>query len=131
MSEPINLFNYRAGELERFLKIRSKFVILLDKYDQGDTMLSRSKILGGLFDTVFYIGLCNLRNHLPSIKEIYLDIGESRNIVLRHLKLLTEMKVVESTTDGSDSRVRRISLSDEFRNEFKTFVDDWIVFRDK
>jgi DNA-binding MarR family transcriptional regulator len=130
MKKTESSFIYRTGELERFLQVRSKFVRLLEKYDQDNSILSRSKILGSMFDTVFYIGLCNLRQYSPSIKEIYLDIGESRNMVLRQLKLLSELKVVESTADSSDSRVRRVSLTSDFRSDFRSFIDNWIVLRE-
>jgi hypothetical protein len=126
--ENINL-HYREGELENLLNVRNGFVDLIEKYSIELGLLNRSRMLGSIFDTVFFIGICNLREHMPSVKEVYLNIGESRNRSLRNLELLEEMKVVLRVHDTNDSRVKRISLTDTFRSDFDVFVEKWIDSR--
>ena len=111
MTDPIITIQYRGGEIENLLRVRDKFVELLEKYSQGSNSLPRSKMLGPVFDTIFHIGICNMREHLPSMKEIYLDVGESRNASLRHLSLLEELKIIERVSSAEDSRVRQVKLT--------------------
>ena len=120
---------YREGELENLLRVRDRFVDLIEQYSVGSIALSRSKMLGTIFDTDFFIGICNLREHMPSVKEVYLNIGESRNRSLRNLELLEEMKIVSRVHDTDDSRVKRIRLTDKFRDDFEVFVEQWVDSR--
>ena len=124
-----NKFKYRDGELENLLRVRERFVALVSKYAEANKELDRSKLLGTIFDTVFFIGICNLREHMPSMKEVYLNTGESRNRSLRNLELLEEINVIERVTDSKDTRVKRIRLSNDFRNDFDSFVENWIDSR--
>ncbi len=86
-------------------------------------------MLGTMFDTVFFIGISNLRNHMPSVKEIYLNVGEPRNKSLRNLELLEEMKIVSRLHDANDSRVKRLKLTDSFKEDFEDFVAQWVDSR--
>ena len=121
--------NYREGELENLLKVRDRFVDLLGQYSIESTTLSRSKMLGTIFDTVFFIGISNLREHMPSVKEVYLNVGEARNKSLRNLELLEDMKIVTRIHDSNDSRVKRVKLTDKFRIDFEIFVTQWVDSR--
>lgn len=121
--------NYREGELENLLRVRDRFVDLIGQYSTESSRLSKSKMLGTFFDTVFFIGICNLRDHMPSVKEVYLNVGEPRNKSLRNLELLEEMKIVSRVTDEKDSRVKRVRLTDIFRNDFEVFVTQWVDSR--
>lgn len=129
MPEAVMELQYREGELEKLLRVRDRFVDLIEQYSVGSIALSRSKMLGTIFDTVFFIGICNLREHMPSVKEVYLNIGESRNRSLRNLELLEEMKIVSRVHDTDDSRVKRIRLTDKFRDDFEVFVEQWVDSR--
>ncbi len=129
MQEAVMELQYREGELENLLRVRDSFVNLIEQYSVESTVLSRSKMLGTMFDTVFFIGICNLREHMPSVKEVYLNIGESRNKSLRNLELLEEMKIVTRVHDSNDSRVKRIRLTDTFRTDFEIFVEQWVDSR--
>ena len=129
MPEAVMELQYREGELENLLRVRDRFVDLIEQYSVGSIALSRSKMLGTIFDTVFFIGICNLREHMPSVKEVYLNIGESRNRSLRNLELLEEMKIVSRVHDTDDSRVKRIRLTDKFREDFEVFVEQWVDSR--
>ncbi|MEM7027361.1 MAG: hypothetical protein AAF410_03935 [Pseudomonadota bacterium] len=122
-------FKYRDGELENLLRVRERFVALVGKYAEANKELDRSKLLGTIFDTVFFVGICNLREHMPSMKEVYLNTNESRNRSLRNLELLEQINVVVRVTDKRDTRVKRIKLSDEFRSDFDSFVENWIDSR--
>ena len=124
-----NKFKYRDGELENLLRVRERFVALVSKYAEANKELDRSKLLGTIFDTVFFVGICNLREHMPSMKEVYLNTGESRNRSLRNLELLEEINVIDRVTDSKDTRVKRIRLSNDFRNDFDSFVENWIDSR--
>lgn len=126
--EVINL-QYREGELENLLKVRNGFVDLIEQYSVASAILNRSKMLGSIFDTVFFIGICNLRDHMPSVKEVYLNVGESRNRSLRNLELLEEMNVILRVHDTKDSRVKRLRLTDAFRRDFEIFVEHWVDSR--
>jgi hypothetical protein len=121
--------NYREGELENLLRVRDLFVDLIGQYSTTSTKLSKSKMLGTMFDTVFFIGISNFRNHMPSVKEVYLNVGEPRNKSLRNLELLEEMQVIERVHDLEDSRVKRIKLTDKFRDDFRIFVTQWVDSR--
>ncbi len=125
----IKPFKYREGELEALLSVRDRFVSMIEIYAVDEAELDRSKLLGTIFDTVFFIGISNLRDHMPSMKEVYLNTNESRNRSLRHLELLEKMKVVERVTDGKDSRVKRITLTDAFKKDFQEFIEQWIDSR--
>ncbi len=129
MPEEIINLQYREGELENLLKVRNGFVDLIEKYSVESGVLNRSKMLGSIFDTVFFIGICNLREHKPSVKEVYLNVGESRNRSLRNLELLEEMKVVTRIHDTNDSRVKRLSLTDTFKSDFEIFLEQWVDSR--
>ena len=120
---------YREGELEKLLSVRNNFVDLIDQYSEKPNNLNRNKLLGSIFDTVFFIGICNLRKHMPSVKELYLNVGDSRNKSLRNLELLEEMGIVKRESDKNDSRVKRIRLTDNFRSDFERFVEQWIDSR--
>lgn len=102
---------------------------MLGKYSQDQVELDRSKLLGTIFDTVFFVGICNLRDNMPSMKEVYLNTNESRNRSLRCLELLEQMNVVVRVTDSIDTRVKRISLSDEFKEDFELFIEQWVDSR--
>ncbi len=128
-SKTVMELNYREGELENLLNVRDRFVDLIEQYSTDSTKLSKSKMLGTFFDTVFFIGICNLRNHMPSVKEVYLNVGEPRNKSLRNLELLEEMKIVARVTDAKDSRVKRVKLTDTFKNDFVNFVTQWVDSR--
>ena len=121
--------NYREGELENLLKVRDRFVDLIEQYSVESITLNRSKMLGTMFDTVFFIGISNLREHLPSVKEIYLNVGEPRNKSLRNLELLEEMKIVLRLHDVDDSRVKRVKLTEKFREDFEDFITQWVDSR--
>jgi hypothetical protein len=121
--------NYREGELENLLRVRDRFVDLLEQYSTQSTTLSKNKMLGTIFDTVFFIGISNLRNKMPSVKEVYLNVGEPRNKSLRNLELLEEMKVITRLHDEKDSRVKRVMLTDAFKEDFKVFVTQWVDSR--
>jgi len=121
--------NYREGELENLLRVRDRFVDLLVKYSNKSTTLSKSKMLGTIFDTVFFIGISNLRDHMPSVKEVYLNVGEPRNKSLRNLELLEEMKILSRIQDTNDSRVKRVKLTDTFKEDFEIFVTQWVDSR--
>ncbi|GEM_PF-2843380 len=121
--------NYREGELENLLRVRDRFVDLIERYSIESMTLSRSKMLGTMFDTVFFIGISNLREHMPSVKEIYLNVGEPRNKSLRNLELLEEMKIVSRIHDANDSRVKRLKLTDKFKKDFEDFVVQWVDSR--
>lgn len=129
MTTTLNRITYREGELENLLKVRDRFVEMLGKYSKGQVELDRSKLLGTIFDTVFFVGICNLRDKMPSMKEVYLNTNESRNRSLRCLELLEQMNVVIRVTDQTDTRVKRISLSDIFKDDFKLFVEQWVDSR--
>lgn len=120
---------YREGELENLLQVRDRFVDLIVQYSVESTSLSRSKLLGTIFDTVFFVGICNLREHMPSVKEVYLNTGEARNSSLRNLELLEELNIVVRITDTEDSRVKRVRLTDKFRSDFESFVEKWVDSR--
>lgn len=122
-------FIYRDGELENLLRVRNRFVDLIAQYSTDSTTLSKNKTLGTLFDTVFFIGISNLRNHMPSVKEIYLNVGEARNKSLRDLELLEEMKIVTRIQDTNDSRIKRAKLTDKFKEDFDLFVSLWVDSR--
>ena len=128
--QPIKKIVYREGELEKMLTVRNKFVDLIDQYSSQANVLSRSKLLGSIFDTVFYIGICNLRKHMPSVKEVYLNVGDSRNKSLRNLELLEEMAIVFRDSDKNDSRVKRVQLTEKFRHDFEIFVEQWLDSRE-
>lgn len=117
---------YREGELENLLSVRNKFVDLIEQYSNESHDLDRSKLLGSIFDTVFFIGICNLREKMPSVKEVYLNVGESRNKSLRSLELLEKMEIVIRENDKDDSRVKRIRLTSKFKNDFERFVEQWL-----
>ena len=129
MTEKVMELQYREGELENLLRVRNKFVDLIEMYSLGSTALNRSKMLGSFFDTVFFIGICNMREHMPSVKEVYLNVGEPRNTSLRNLELLEELKIVTRLLDPDDSRVKRIRLTDKFGEDFKVFVKQWVDSR--
>ena len=129
MTDSVLKITYREGELENLLRVRDRFVALMEQYADKPHTLNRSKMLGAIFDTVFFIGICNLREHEPSVKEVYLNTGESRNSSLRSLELLEELNIVVRVTDTNDSRVKRIRLTDKFRNDFESFVEQWIDSR--
>ncbi|MDJ0780259.1 MAG: hypothetical protein QNJ85_20515 [Gammaproteobacteria bacterium] len=120
---------YRDGELENLLRVRDKFVDLIGRYGEQHADLDRGKLLGTIFDTVFFIGICNLREHMPSMKEVYLNTNDSRNRSLRNLELLETMNVIERITDVTDTRVKRVRLADCFRADFEIFVEQWIDSR--
>lgn len=122
-------FKYREGELENLLRVRNKFVDLIEQYSTDSTTLSKNKTLGTIFDTVFFIGINNLRNRMPSVKEIYLNVGEPRNKSLRNLELLEQMQIVNRIQDKNDSRVKRVRLTDKFRVDFENFVTEWVDSR--
>jgi len=122
-------FNYREGELENLLRVRDRFVDLISQYSSQTTTLSKSKMLGTIFDTIFFIGISNLRDHMPSVKEVYLNVGEPRNKSLRNLELLEEMKIVERLHDINDSRVKRVKLTEKFKDDFGLFVTQWVDSR--
>ncbi len=122
-------FAYRDGELENLLKVRERFVEMLGKYSNGQAELDRSKMLGTMFDTVFFVGICNLRDKMPSMKEVYLNTNESRNRSLRCLEALEQMNVVVRITDQIDTRVKRISLSEAFKEDFEEFIEHWVDSR--
>lgn len=128
--QPIAKIVYREGELEKMLNVRNKFVDLITNYTSKSNDLNRSKLLGSIFDTVFYIGICNLRKQTPSVKEVYLNVGDSRNKSLRNLELLEEMEIVQRENDKKDSRVKRIRLTDNFKNDFERFVEQWLDSRE-
>jgi hypothetical protein len=121
--------HYREGELENLLRVRDKFVELIEQYSVRSIPLSKSKMLGTIFDTVFFIGICNLRTHMPSVKEVYLNVGDSRNKSLRNLEMLEEMHIVERVNDKNDSRVKRIKLTEKFGEDFEVFVVKWVDSR--
>ncbi len=129
MPEEVIKLHYREGELENLLKVRNGFVDLIEKYSVESGVLNRSKMLGSIFDTVFFIGICNLREHKPSVKEVYLNVGESRNRSLRNLELLEEMEVITRVHDTHDSRVKRLSLTETFRRDFEIFLEQWVDSR--
>lgn len=129
MPEAVINLQYREGELENLLKVRNGFVDLIEQYSVESAVLNRSKMLGSIFDTVFFIGICNLREHMPSVKEVYLNVGDSRNGSLRNLELLEEMNVVTRVHDTDDSRVKRLRLTDTFRKDFEIFVEQWVDSR--
>ncbi len=120
---------YREGELENLLSVRNKFVVLIEQYSNETHDLDRSKMLGSIFDTVFFIGICNLREKMPSVKEVYLNVGESRNKSLRSLELLEKMEIVIRENDKDDSRVKRIRLTNKFKKDFEKFVEQSIDSR--
>lgn len=129
MQDSIVKIVYREGELENLLRVRNNFVDLIEQYSDGTNALNRSKLLGSIFDTVFFIGICNLREHKPSVKEVYLNVGDSKNSCLRNLELLEELKIVIRVQDSGDSRVKRIALTEQFRKDFEVFVSKWIDSR--
>ena len=129
MQEDVFKLSYRDGELENLLKFRNRFVDLIEQYSTDSTTLSKNKALGTFFDTVFFIGISNLRNHMPSVKEVYLNVSEPRNKSLRNLELLEDMKIVTRIQDTNDSRVKRIMLTDIFRKDFEIFVTQWVDSR--
>lgn len=129
VEEAVYKIKYREGELENLLRVRDRFVELMDQYADGSHAMNRGKLLGSIFDTVFFIGISNLRKHMPSVKEVYLNVGESRNRSLRDLELLEELKIVVRVTDPNDSRVKRIRLTDQFRGDFEIFVEQWVDSR--
>ena len=129
MQEDVFKLSYRDGELENLLKFRNRFVDLIEQYSTDSTTLSKNKALGTFFDTVFFIGISNLRNHMPSVKEVYLNVGEPRNKSLRNLELLEDMKIVTRIQDTNDSRVKRVKLTDIFRKDFEIFVTQWVDSR--
>jgi DNA-binding MarR family transcriptional regulator len=124
----VNL-HYREGELENLLRVRDKFVDLIQQYSDEASVLSRSKLLGSIFDTVFFIGICNMREHMPSVKEVYLNVGESRNASLRNLELLEDLNIVTRIHDSEDSRVKRTKLTDLFGKDFEVFIEAWVDSR--
>jgi len=129
MEDTNEKIQYRGGELENLLQVRDKFVLLLEKYTKDSKKVTKSKMLGTIFDTIFHIGICNMREHLPSIKEIYLSVGESRNTTLRQLDFLEDLKIITRVTDPDDFRVKRIRLSENFRLYFDEFVQAWVDSR--
>ncbi len=129
MTDTVVKITYREGELENLLRVRDKFVDLIEQYEGDEKTLSRSKMLGTVFDTVFFIGICNLRKHMPSVKEVYLNIGESRNASLRNLELLEGLAIIERFQDPNDSRVKRIRLIEQFAKDFDVFVETWVDSR--
>ena len=129
VDEPVVKIKYREGELENLLRVRDRFVALMEQYADGPHAINRGKLLGTIFDTVFFIGISNLRNHMPCVKEVYLNIGESRNRSMRDLELLEELHIVVRVTDQFDSRVKRIRLTDKFREDFEVFIEQWVDSR--
>ena len=129
MPENVFILNYRDGELENLLRVRNRFVELIEQYSTDSTTLSKNKALGTIFDTVFFIGISNLRNHMPAVKEVYLNVGEPRNKSLRNLELLEEMKIVSRIQDKDDSRVKRVKLTEKFSKDFEIFVTQWVDSR--
>ena len=121
--------HYREGEMENLLRVRDKFVDLIQRYSDETNVLSRSKLLGSIFDTVFFIGICNMREQMPSVKEVYLNVGESRNASLRNLELLEELHIVTRIHDPEDSRVKRTKLTEQFGKDFEVFIEAWVNSR--
>jgi DNA-binding MarR family transcriptional regulator len=121
--------HYREGELENLLRVRDKFVDLIQQYSNDENVLGRSKLLGSIFDTVFFIGISNMREHMPSVKEVYLNVGESRNASLRNLELLEELHIVTRIHDPDDSRVKRTKLTETFGKDFEAFIEAWVNSR--
>ena len=129
MPENVFILNYRDGELENLLRVRNRFVELIEQYSTDSTTLSKNKALGTIFDTVFFIGISNLRNHMPAVKEVYLNVGEPRNKSLRNLELLEDMKIVSRIQDKDDSRVKRVKLTEKFSKDFEIFITQWVDSR--
>ncbi len=129
MTDSLQKITYRDGELENLLRVRDRFVDLIGRYDETHADLDRGKLLGTIFDTVFFIGICNLREHMPSMKEVYLNTNDSRNRSLRNLELLEKMGIIKRITDLTDTRVKRVTLTDSFKEDFEVFVEQWIDSR--
>lgn len=124
-SSPLKI-QYREGELENLLLVRNKYILLLENYIKDFERISKSKLLGTMFDTVFYIGICNMREYAPSVKEIYLSVNEARNTSLRQLDILEESNIIMRISDNEDSRIKRIKLTDKFHDDFEKFIDAWV-----
>ena len=131
MDDSYRKIQYREGELENLLKFRNKFVHLLEPYIQDSKNMSKGKMLGTIFDTIFYIGICNMRAYFPSVKEIYLSVEEIRNTTLRQLDFLEEHKIITRIQDQTDSRIKRVKLTEMFQNDFEQFMETSIDTRIK
>ncbi len=127
--QPVLKIKYREGELENLLRVRDKFVTLMEQYADDTHTSNRGKLLGSIFDTVFFIGVSNLRDHAPCVKEVYLNIDESRNRSLRDLELLESWNIIKRFTDVGDSRVKRLCLTEKFRIDFENFIEQWVDSR--
>jgi len=66
---------------------------------------------------------------MPSVKEVYLNVGESRNASLRNLELLEDLNIVTRIHDPVDSRVKRTKLTDLFGKDFEVFIEAWVDSR--
>ena len=55
---------------------------------------------------------------MPSVKEVHLNVGESRNESLRSLELLEELHIVNRIHDPDDSWVKRIRLTEKFGKDY-------------
>lgn len=117
----------REDELDIFFKYRSQFLELMSSYaSRSGVEIDRNKIFGVLYDTIFFVGICSLRQVVPSMKDIYLEVGESRSASLRHVEYLDSIGVFERHNDTTDTRRKCVSLSDEFSIDFKDFIETWL-----
>jgi len=88
--------------------------------------IDKNKIFGSLYHSIFFVGICSLRGITPSMKDIYLELEESRSTSLRHVEYLEAIGVFKRQPDPDDARRTSIYLASDFANDFGLFIDTWI-----
>lgn len=110
-----------------FFLYREHFLNLVNGYAQrNNTTIDRNKIFGVLYDMIFFVGICHLRNISPSMKDIYLEMHESRTTSLRHVETLQSMGIFKRRPDPQDARRTSVTLSPDFEEDFQIFLNDWV-----
>ena len=90
--------------------------------------LDTSRTIRNANDKTWYVILFITLNNYSSIpvtsSDVYLGTGLPKRTVIRVLKKLENLNVIERTTDDRDARVTRIKLSDCFATEIDNHFQD-------
>ncbi|MAF96584.1 MAG: hypothetical protein CMM60_12625 [Rhodospirillaceae bacterium] len=76
------------------------------------------------WDVILFIALNNYSAMPVTLSDVYLGTGLPKRTVIRVLKKLENLNVIERTTDRRDGRVTRIGLSDCFAAEIDDHFQD-------
>jgi len=121
------LVKIREGELASFFSHRTQFFELMQSYaSPHGKKADRNKIFGVFYDTIFFVGICSLRGIVPAMKDVYLELDESRSSSLRHIEYLESIGVIGRQTDPADSRRTSVLLTRDFTTDFNSFIQKWI-----